>query len=181
MKKIILLLIGILALGFIWYLVLYKPTRIKNIKFRKEIDDIMLQIRSITVSPVELASLEREYETLEKEVQEEEARIYPKSRLGFVTEQISRRGRVYNLRFISITPSFDTLFPLQGLKKGDSPLIKLPVEFEIQGRYRDFGRFLESLRHLPFAFSIEEVKLVSDPKLYPDLNITMTGFIYLRE
>ena len=59
-------------------------------------------------------------------------------------------------------------------------ILKLHVQMKIQGRYRSFGKFAESFMSLPFHISVDELTLLFNQKIHPQIDILVDAILYLR-
>jgi Tfp pilus assembly protein PilO len=141
------------------------------------------RIKSLTVSEEELKALEQQIKGIQGEISQIERRIYPKTQLPQIARQIRQRGRIYNLHFRAMIPSYEALLPMGEVQteEGQSPLIKLPMEFRLEGRYLNFGRFVEKADQYPFIFNLTDVDINFNKDIYPRLDIRMLGYLYLHE
>jgi len=169
--------------GLVWFFGLYRPLEIKRAKIEAQIRNLMQKLQGATVSEKDLKSLEARRDQLRLEVADIEKRVWPKTLLPRIAEKIEERGRSYGLRFISITPSYEDLLRLGEVEADGkkSPLIKLPVQFEMEGDYKSFGRFVDQVAQFPFVFTVGDFRLSRDPESYPRLKISMKGYLFLRE
>ena len=96
-----------------------------------------------------------------------------------IAKQIIRFASAHRLSVQSMLPNYDVLFPVGSMNKKGQPLVKVPLEIRLTGRYVSLGKFIADTDKLPFVFSPDEVYLEADAKIYPKLRITVKGFLFL--
>lgn len=82
----------------------------------------------------------------------------------------------------------DILFLKPELKEDLSPFVlgptlfldTIPVRLRLKGDYVDTGRFLGSLKELPFLTTVELLQMGSPQTVYPKVETQLTLFLYLE-
>ncbi|MFQ6112801.1 MAG: type 4a pilus biogenesis protein PilO [bacterium] len=172
-------LLVVVCLG--WYLVFYQPKLTKLRTLKTETENLLIKITSFRVTDKQLASLEKQVEKSEDEIAKIHARVLLKSELPAVVRQFKRKGRSFGLEFHSIIPDYNSLIRIPQEEEEASDLLKLTVHFKLQGYYKNFGNFIDSLAELPFIVSLSEMSLHFNERIYPELEIFMDVVLYLRE
>jgi Tfp pilus assembly protein PilO len=186
MKKITknLLVTGavILSATAVWFLFIYKP-RVSHLqKVEQEIKMFAHELKSVVAQESQIAGMKKQIAVTQEKIVAWEQRIYSKDRLPQILSDLENRGRGYGLKFSSIMPDYDALLSVDAeMRQSLGPLIILPVELQIQGAYKDFGRFVESFDDLPFAFSVRRAHIEITPESYPDLVMRLEGVVFLTE
>ncbi|MFQ5751340.1 MAG: type 4a pilus biogenesis protein PilO, partial [bacterium] len=119
-------------------------------------------------------------EKMQDEIREKQKKIIPKDDLALIVQEIQRKGRTFGLKFDTVIPDYETLMNDPGTEKESEEVLKLTVHMKLQGFYKSFGRFVESLNSLPFYLSIGELTLVYNEKIYPEVEILVDTVLYLR-
>ena len=181
--KMLVPVVIILAMTIVWYLLFYQPKRTSLKKIKQEITALSEKVKSFAVSDAELTVLRKGIDQKQVDLAGIEARLYAKTELPRIADEIERRGKAHGLQFHAITPSYGALLRVGSVEteEGPSPLIKLPIDFQLEGRYKDFGQFVEEADDYPFIFTVGAVELRHTPELYPRLDIQMTGYVYLLD
>ncbi|MFQ5825496.1 MAG: type 4a pilus biogenesis protein PilO [bacterium] len=179
-KTLLFATIIVLTLSLGWYLVLYQPEATKLNTLKKDTKNLLIKIQSIRVTDRQIAALESQIKVLDHEIADVQGKVLLKSELPGIVSQLERKGKTFGLKFHSIIPDYDSLIKIPNEEEA-SDLLKLTVHFKLQGYYKNFGNFIDSLGELPFVISLGEISLYYDERIYPELEINMDAVLYLRE
>jgi len=163
-----------------WYFFLYDPGLSKLQVINDETEKLLVKLQSFRVTDEQLSSLEEQIRKIDNELHQVQAKVLPKGELPLVIDQIQKKGRVFGLKFSAIIPEYKSLVNAEEPESGSGDLIKLTVHAQLQGYYKNFGRFLESLAQLPFYVSLGEISLVYHEPVYPQIVILVDFVLYLR-
>ncbi|MFQ5706414.1 MAG: type 4a pilus biogenesis protein PilO [bacterium] len=172
-------LLVVVSLG--WYFVFYQPKASSIITLKEDSQRLLLKLKSLQVTDKRIATLENQIEKLQDQIDQHRTKIWPKSDMPRMVKQIEKQGRVFGLKFQSVIPEYDALMSLPDASRRKGDLLELTVHFKLQGSYKNFGRFVESLQKLPFVISLGEMSMVFNKELYPELEIMLDAVLYLRE
>lgn len=164
-----------------WFFLFYLPevARVNDIK--NETDDLVTKLQSFRVDDRQLAALEAQVKTLKTQIESTQKKIIKKDGLKSAVTQIEVQGRKFGLKFLTIIPDYDSLMEVDQQDQSDKEVLQLTVHIKLQGTYRSFGRFLESLRELPFLVSLGEISLLYNEKIFPRLDVLADTILYLQE
>lgn len=169
----------LLAVSVGWYFFLYRPEASKSQVFKEQTEQLMIQLQSLRVTDVQISTLQTQIEKLNVELAKTNARVSPKDDLPKLIEQIKSRGAASGLKFITIIPDYNSLVSKADVETPE--ILKLTVHFQIQGYYKSFGNFIESLAALPFFVSVADFSLTYEETIFPQLLITADMVLYLRQ
>ena len=178
-----LLLAGILicVTSFGWFLFFYRPKIAEINRLRGDTERLLTKFRLIKVSDIQIQNLQERVVNLEKEISVNQTKVFPKSELPSIVRQIKRKGISFGLKFLNITPEYDSLIRVPDDEDASSDLIKLVVHFQLQGTYKNCGRFIDSMEEFPFFISVGEISFYYTEKIYPQLEFMLDAILYLRE
>ena len=167
----------VLILVVLWFVIFYSPVRNEISEYTQKVNDWMQKIKMATVSKDAILKLEQNVDTLQVQIAEIEKRIYHIDDMQYIADQLIKYAGRHQLNIQSMTPNYDILFPVdEGI---GSPLVKVPLEIKCTGRYFSVGRFLSQVDQLPFVYSPDELFLEADARIYPQLRITISGYLFL--
>lgn len=175
---------GLLSVGAgIWLVLWYQPKNSEIQETRKQIEVMSQRVRAATISQRYLDTLRVQNARIRATIEEKDKRVWPKSVLPRIADQLQRLARRSGLTVRHVLPDFDSLLQLESLDSegAKKPVFRLPVRFVVEGRYRNFGRFLEQTEGLPFLFSVGDFQVRYQEMMYPNLSIGFTGFMFLRD
>ncbi len=179
--KTVFALAGLVLLACaVWYLGFYQPQISRRALLRQETEQLSLQLQSFRVSDQQLRALASQIDTLRAYLEGTRRRLVPKSELPMAIELLRRQGRKYGLKFEQIIPDYDQLLPAPDAETSAGEVLPLTVHLKMQGRYRNFGRFVASLPALPFFVSLGEVSLVYNEAVHPEIDILTDAILFLR-
>jgi Tfp pilus assembly protein PilO len=158
-------LIGLAALTVIAIVALYIPNiakRNKNIAQVKQLDKEIKELREMTAG---IEALKRKVVESEKEVAEFNARVAKYDSLYYLIQEITADGKNnYKLEFIDVRPpGKDTLL----LNHATTPLVGVPYQFTVRGRYLDIGRFVENLDKFRYFVRVPEFEITGQDEIRP--------------
>ncbi|RMD94915.1 MAG: hypothetical protein D6813_01335 [Calditrichaeota bacterium] len=176
-----LIITGFLILTLItaWYAFIYRPKMIEIKSIKLETENLLNKLRSFRVSQRQIVTLEKKLEQLEKEIQSTQSRIPTKTEFPQALQQIKILGGRYGLKFLNILPEYDSLIAMP-TNPDDSEMIQITVHIQLQGRYKNYGQFLEALKDLPFYVSLGDMILSYKKEYFPELEIMLDIILYLR-
>lgn len=180
--KVLLIAVGLLlAACCLWFLFFYRPeiSRMKDIE--KRTHDLVSKLQSFSVDDRQIVALEERVRTLKTEVESTQRKIINKDALKSAVRQLERQGRKFGLKFQTIIPDYDSLMEVGRDNESREDVMQLTVHIKLQGTYRNFGRFLESLGTLPFLISLGEVSILYNEKVFPQLDVLLDAILYLQE
>lgn len=180
-KKTLIIVAGLLPIICLgWYLAFYHPKASRLRILRRDMENLLIKIQSLKVTDKQITSLEKQIDKLETEITEIQRKVLLKSELPTVVRQFERKGRSFGLKFHSIIPDYDSLMRIP--REEEAPdLLKLTVHFKLQGYYKNFGNFIDSLDELPFIISLDEMSLHFNKRIHPELEINLDTVLYLQE
>lgn len=173
------LLGGLIALGaltVVAVLLLYVPNIAKRAKNRAEVARLDKEIKDLREVTAGLEKLKRKVVESEKQVIEFNARVARYDSLYNLFQEIEADGKSnYHLEFVEIRPpSKDTLL-LTGVT---APLIGIPYQLTVHGRYLDIGRFVESLDRFRYFVRVPEFEVVGKDEIRPFVEARLLVNIY---
>ena len=180
-RALLLATILIIATSVGWFFFFYRPKVDEIKKLRQDSENLLTKFRVIKVSDIQIEHLQKQVVNLEKEIAVNQTKVFPKSELPSIVRQIERKGRALGLKFYNIIPEYDSLIRVPDKGNDGSDLIKLLVHFKFQSRYKNCGRFIDSMEEFPFFISVGEISFYYTENIYPELQIMLDAILYLRE
>ncbi len=129
---------------------------------RQTDDDIHKIERSIERSFAEIRMIpdvQRDRQRVEWRVRNLRNRVLAIDSISPAMTQLNELAQQFQMRLRTIDFSTDTLLSLSRLYAGSSESFELPLLLEIEGRYLDFGLFVEGLPKLPFAIVVTDFRM----------------------
>ena len=153
------------ALAVVAIALLYIPNIARHNRNIAEVQRIDKDIKDLREMTAGINQLKAKVVESEKQVAEFNARVAHYDSLYQLVKEITDAGRaVYHLEFVEIRPpSKDTLL-MAGVT---TPLIGIPYQFQIRGRYLDIGRFIESLDRFRYFIRVPEFEIVGRDDIRP--------------
>jgi Tfp pilus assembly protein PilO len=167
----------VLILVILWFVIFYNPIKNDSSNFTQNVNDWMQKIKMASVSKDAIIKLEQNVDTLQVQIAKIEERIYHMDDMQYIADELIKYSGKHQLNVKSMVPNYDVLFPVD--EEIGSPLVKVPLEMKFTGRYFAVGRFLSGVDQLPFIFSPDEIFLEADARIYPQLRITISGYLFL--
>jgi Tfp pilus assembly protein PilO len=179
LKPFAIAMVILIAISAGWYLVLYRPDASRSEVLKGETEQLMIQLQSFRVTDMQISTLQTQIEKLNVELAKTNARVCPKDDLPKLIDDIKAKGIANGLKFITIIPEYGDL--VSKPNEESTAIIKLTVHFQIQGFYKNFGNFVESLATLPFFVSMGNCTMTYEESVFPQILITMDVVLYLSQ
>jgi Tfp pilus assembly protein PilO len=155
-------LIGLSVLAVIF---LYMPNMAARNRNLSEVAKLDKEIRDLKAMAAGIEQLRQKVVESEKQVAEFNARVARYDSLYRLVQEIIEDGRkTYRLDFSEIKPpSKDTLM-LSGVT---APLVAIPYQLTVRGRYLDIGHFIESMDRFRYFVRVPEFEVVGRDDIRP--------------
>ena len=175
-QRFILYSIGLVGLMLLWFFGFYNVQNRKIAEMKLEIAKINDALNRAKSSSEGIKKLQDDIENIKKDIEKTKEKILSKDKLLYISNVIRRKGEQYGLEFQRIIPQKDILFAEQS---ESSPIIKIPINIWMTGKYFDLGRFIESFDNFPFLLKAGTVKISTDDDNYPEIDIYLVVCTYL--
>lgn len=164
------------ALAVVAILFLYIPNIAKQRKNRAEVARLDKEIKDTKAMMAGIDQLRRKVVESEKEVAEFNARVAKYDSLYSLIQEIADDGRQnYHLEFLEVRPpSKDTLL-MTGVT---APLVGIPYQLTVRGRYLDIGRFVENLDRFRYFVRVPEFEILGKDEIRPYVEARLLLNIY---
>lgn len=162
------LLGGAIVLGALTLLAvvfLYVPNIAKRNRNIAEVRRLDKEIKELREMAAGIEQLRRKVIESEKQVAEFNVRVARFDSLYYLVKEITDDARVnYHLEVAEVRPpSKDTLL-LAGVS---APLVGIPYQLTLRGRYLDIGRFTEGLEKFRYFIRVPEFEIVGKDEIRP--------------
>jgi len=162
------LLTGIIvlaALTVVAVIFAYMPNIAKRNRNVAEVQRLDKEIKELREMAAGIDALKRKVVESEKQVAEFNARVAKYDSLYALVAEIIDNGRKnYRLEFTEVRPpSKDTLM-MSGVS---APLMGIPYQLTVRGRYLDIGNFIESLDKFRYFVRVPEFEVLGKDEIRP--------------
>ncbi len=175
-QRFILYVIGLVGLILLWFFGFYNIQNRKIAEMKLEIAKINDGLNKAKSSTEGIKKLQDDIENIKRDIEKTKGKIPSKDELLYISNVIQRKGEQYGIHFQRITPQKDILFAEQ---TESSPIIKIPINIWMTGKYFDLGRFIESFDDFPFLLKAGSVTISADDNNYPEMDIYLVVYTYL--
>lgn len=167
----------VIILLVLWFVLFFKPVQNEISNSTQKVNEWIQKIKMATVSKDAILKLEQNVDTLNVQIAKIEERIYHLDDMQYIADELIKYAKRHQLDVQTMVPNYDVLFPVdEGI---GSSLVKVPLEMKLIGRYFSVGRFLTEVDQLPFIYSPDELFLEADARIYPQLRVTIQGYLFL--
>jgi Tfp pilus assembly protein PilO len=152
---IVLVVLAVLAAGYLWYDFLYKPLLVQTAEKSNELSQLLITLETAKRQAARRASLQREYEELQEQWKIVET-LLPKERdMSDFIQQLHRiKGKVdATVERVSPLPSEGVDFYQEN-----------PYEVEMFSTYHGLGNFLSHVANLPLIVDVTSLDLTGVPR-----------------
>jgi len=154
---------GIISLALIaaWVVLVYMPlaSRRKAVDLRIQSTNEQLQNarRSISLLPVFLQTRER----LQTDRADLDSRLFGKSEILELFREISIVADAHNIRLVEMSPPLIELLNLEQVATDTTKAPFLSLHLTLEGRFADFGRFVDEMEQSDFYRIPERCQIVA--------------------
>ncbi len=176
-RRVLLIGIGvcILLAVFAWF-VLYQPqvqsrqrSEVEVAKLSKEIEETQARIRGIGRLRVRLVELEEANAAFA-------ARIMPRTEMLPMLRRLAGMAKDQRVRFLEISPpGLDTLIQKETASR---PVRGVPFYITVQGRYRNVGRYVQSLDKFPYFVRVPDFEITAREDIRPEIEVKLLVNLY---
>ncbi|MFQ5604858.1 MAG: type 4a pilus biogenesis protein PilO [bacterium] len=181
LKSLFLILALTILIGMGWYFAVYRPDWVKLQAFKEESKKLLVQLQSFKVTDAQISALQAQVEKIQDEILTTRSKLIPKENLSQAVNELRNCGSRFGLKFNQVIPEYKSLIKLPDVEQTPSEIINLPVHVKLQGYYKNFGRFVEALRELPFYVSVGEVIIVYNEAIHPRVEILVDMILFLTD
>jgi Tfp pilus assembly protein PilO len=169
-------LIALAALTIIAVLFLYLPNVARRSHNLAQVKQLNLDIQDMKQKAASVDDLRRKVVESEKEVTEFSARVASYDSLyPLVSELMNDAQQGYRLEVVEVRPpAKDTLL----MTNISAPLVPIPYQITVRGRYLDIGQFLESLDRFRYFVRVPEIEVVGRDEIRPFVEARLLLNIY---
>ena len=173
------LMIGLIVLAGLTVLAvifLYMPNMATRNRNLSEVAKLDKEIKDLKAMAAGIEQLRQKVVESEKQVAEFNARVARYDSLYYLIHEICDDARkTYHLDFTEIKPpSKDTLL-LVGVT---APLVGIPYQLTVRGRYLDVGHFIESLDRFRYFVRVPELEIVGRDDIRPFIEARLLINLY---
>ncbi len=169
----------VIILAILWYVVYFQPMQSSVSNYAKNVNMWQQKIKEASTSNTEITQLEINVDFLKEEIAKIEKKIFHLGEMENIAQELISFAKTYRLKVLAMEPQYDILFPVNQDENTGKLLVKLPLKLKMTGRYISAGKFLDDVGKLPFIFSPDEVSIDADVLMYPQLHITIEGYLFL--
>ena len=169
----------VIAIVTVWLFLYFIPLRRQISLSVNELNQWGSKITASSLTEEQVEKISNIVAQLKVDIKKIEKKIYHLEDMPIIAKELLKYGNSHKLEITSMTPNYDVLFEVKSLHSEGKPLVKLPISIEMTGRYKNIGKFISGVEKLPFAFAPDGFKLTANPVIYPKINITIKGFLFL--
>ncbi len=174
--------VGIILILIIWLSGFYSPKSemLQALEYRNE--ELSSQLSTLKNMSMSIGEFEKSVDSLRDSFDRDVARMRSKGEFNDRITRISDLAAANHVKILIVNPSVSNLLDISEasqMKYLGYVVEKNAIMVQVTGKYLDVGRYMERLNELDGVF-IERAELLSDPMVYPDLNVFAYLFMYSR-
>jgi type IV pilus assembly protein PilO len=191
-RCLIMSIIVAIAVLTIFYRFYYDPSKKKLIKIRRDTKKIIdaLEIAKIQAGSVE--KLEKDIKDIEKQLVILRAKIATSGEVIPIIKTIEKEAKDLGVKVINIVTNVQEpppppnpkngakdqkQRPLQGWEPGYT---RISFDIKLQGEYKKMEDFIKAIQNLAAFLVIDDISIISDKGLYPELTTKLVINVYKR-
>lgn len=171
--------IVVIVMFVAWLVVYFLPLQEQITQSEQGIHQWGGKIKAANFSGDTVDRLSQTVDQLKLNIEKIEEKIYYLEDMPLIAKHLLKHGKSYGLEITSMTPNYDVLFEVKSIHSDGKPLIKLPISLQMNGRFKSVGKFISSVGELPFAFAPDGFEFTANPMIYPEVEVTVEGFLFL--
>lgn len=178
-KKYAIAVSVLLVATSLWLIFFYLPLQRKLGQTSNNLENWNNKLKEASLSEEMVNELTEKVEQLKAEVADIENRLFYLEDIPIIADQLVKYAQSHDLRTVAMTPNYEILTELKESTSPRKPLVKLPLELKLVGRFKSVGEFISNVDKLSFVFAPDGFKMQANPRIYPDIDATVTGFLFL--
>lgn len=155
-KKIFVVLVSILVLGFVsWYILINNSAERNLENVNEELSTIVQKVKTAKRAKRNIDNVQDRYELIQKKLEKQKSKFIRRNELSRVTSRMDEMAKEHNLKLVDFAPALENYFA----KDKSAVIVTLPLVVTVEGNYIDIGRYLENWYKLPFYITTDEIEL----------------------
>ena len=144
-------------------------------ELQTEVNALITQLSEARKRMDKINTLRAELQQLSAEILALESRYVKEEDLLPAINELAEIAKSKGIEVLDIQPPDISLIQNRNVKK-------LPVNLMFRGRFLTIGRFLEELKDFRYFVTIEEIEIITEPDIYPEVlaNVTLSLYRYLE-
>jgi hypothetical protein len=165
---------AVLAVGGIWYALVYLPGTDQRAQLRLEIAEAERQLDDFNRTMKELPGFLKISRSLESLRHDLNSSLYAKSDILELFRQITQDAVTHNLKVLEISPPVEELLQLNRTSGDTLQPQFLNIRLDMSGRYVDFGKYITRLESTPYFRAINRCHIRGDRTPTAELDMTIS-------
>jgi len=174
--------ISVILLFSFWSMSFYQPKTIQIEQSRNRALELTQQLATLSNMEMSISEFEEKVDSLQMAFDRDNALLADRNRLNERITDITNVALGLEINVNIVNPSTVNLLPVSIVSQHRHLgyiIEKNALMIQLTGKYVNVGRFLEQVKEMEGIY-IERVELISDPMVYPDLNVFAYLFIYSK-
>lgn len=173
-RKILIIVALFFVLVIAWAGIVVMPSTQEISSLDKRLSTLEEKERS-RISPMDVQILSNRVDSLEQHVTVKMTRIYPGEKLLDLGRTIEQLGGKYGLKLLSLSPDYNSLH----LFREENQISELPIQINFEGRFIDFGHFLDQRADFPFVLRVHKITMDKSESQLKKLTIALNGVLVI--
>ena len=190
-QRILIGLIGAIALSVGFYMLYFDPSQKKIVQIRKDIEAKEIEIRNAKIEVAAFEPLKEQVAKMEEQLVSLRLKTAKSGEIISLVKTIEDEAKRLNLKVINMSSIVQKPPPPQKSGKGkdaeESPEVQTPaftktiLDISLQGKYDKLEDFMETIQHLETFVVVEGLDLNGAEKTYPRLTSNMQINLYSQK
>lgn len=178
-REKILLALGILAVSFFIFDLLYYTPRSRRIKsLEGEIKTAEQRLKEFTSLTKEIDVIDADIKKLEEEHRLINEKILKEDKFKVFLKHLSRQTDSTSMKIISIKPSLEEITIDKGKTAFNGMLKKFNVNMVLHSTFYKLQNYLREIEKLPLLVHLDEIQIEREEEIYPLLRVNLNINLY---
>jgi len=178
-KSLIAAFAALVAICAAWFVLLYKPNLNEMKLIEQKSEKLISSIQILKSNLKTMDGLEADVISLRQKIKQQHEKTIDRAGLQSAVNLLNKHGKKHGLRFNKILPDYESLMNEQALKITGT-VVPFGLNLQMQGRYKNLGKFLETMKDLPILLSVKEFSIDYNEEVFPDLMLMVELQLFMR-
>ncbi len=188
-QRIMMGIIGAIALSAGFYMLYYEPTQKKIIEIRKDIEAKDSEIRNAKIQVAIFKPLKEQVAKLEEQLDSIKVKLATSGEIISLVKTIEDEAKRLNLKVINMystvheppPPAEEETEAKESQKDQTPAFTRTVLDISLQGNYDKLEDFMDTIQHLETFLVVERLDISGGEKKYPRLTSNMKINMYSKK
>jgi Tfp pilus assembly protein PilO len=169
------LMMALLFFSTIWFVFIFQPVKNELNRYDLEVSQLKQDLFRARKVQISLSDLNKQLANSQQELADIKQKFIHRNELSKVAGILHEEAPQYNIKINEFSPQLDSYFE----NSNQAALKPISIVVNLEGSYKNIGRFLESMDRLNFFFIPQDIVLEKISPNSETISATVVNEIYM--